>query len=158
RYAVDGNWQYTLVVRDIAARREADRRAQEHQAELAYFSRLSTAGEMASSLAHEINQPLTAIVAYARGCLRLLQRPGSKPDRLHAGIARIVEHGERAAEFINRLREFMRAGGSRQTTVEVVEVVEAAAALAQAEATQNGVAILIQIDKDLPPIVIDRIQ
>jgi len=158
RYAADGNWQYTLVVRDIARRREADRRSQEHQAELAYFSRLSTAGEMASALAHEINQPLTAIVAYARGCLRLLQVSGTVPDMLHEGINRIVEQGERAGEIINRLREFMRAGESRQTTVEVAEVVEAAAALAQAEATQNGIVITIRLDKNLPPILIDRIQ
>jgi two-component system sensor kinase FixL len=158
RYEIDGNWQYTLVVRDIAARREADRRAREHQAELAYFSRLSTAGEMASALAHEMNQPLTAIVAYARGCLRLLRAPRPEPDMLHEGIVRIVEQGERAGEIINRLREFMRSGESQQTTVEVLEVIEAAAALAQVEATQNGVVITERLDENLPSILVDRIQ
>jgi len=158
RYANDGDLQYTLVVRDISSRREADRRAREHQAEVAYFSRLSTAGEMASALAHEMNQPLTAIVAYARGCLRLLRAPRPEPDMLHEGIGRIVEQGERAGEIINRLREFMRSGESQQTTVEVVEVIEAAAALAQVEATQNGVVIAVRLDENLPSILVDRIQ
>jgi two-component system sensor kinase FixL len=158
RYANDGDLQYTLVVRDIAARREADRRTREHQAELAYFSRLSTAGEMASALAHEMNQPLTAIVAYARGCLRLLRGPTPQAAMLNEGIDRIVEQGERAGEIINRLREFMRSGESQQSTVEVVEVIEAAAALAQVEATQNGVTITMRLDKNLPPVLVDRIQ
>ena len=158
RCEIDGNWQYTLVVRDIAARREADRRAREHQAELAYFSRLSTAGEMASALAHEMNQPLTAIVAYARGCLRLLRAPTPEPNMLREGIDRIVEQGERAGEIINRLREFMRSGESQQTTVDVLEVIEAAAALAQVEATQNGVAITMRLEENLPSILVDRIQ
>jgi two-component system sensor kinase FixL len=158
RYTIDGNWQYTLVIRDITVRRDADRRAREHQAEFAYFSRLSTAGEMASALAHEMNQPLTAIVAYARGCLRLLRTPRPEPSMLLEGIDRIVEQGERAGEIINRLREFMRSGESHQTTVEVVEIVEAAAALAQVEATQNGVGITVRLDECLPPILVDRIQ
>ena len=158
RYANDGDFQYTLVIRDISSRREADRRAREHQAEVAYFSRLSTAGEMASALAHEMNQPLTAIVAYARGCLRLLRAPRPEPDMLHEGIGRIVEQGERAGEIINRLREFMRSGESQQTTVGVLEVIEAAAALAQVEATQNGVVIAARLDENLPSILVDRIQ
>jgi two-component system sensor kinase FixL len=77
---------------------------------------------------------------------------------LHEGIGRIVEQGERAGEIINRLREFMRSGKSQQTTVEVVEVIEAAAALAQVEATQNGVVIAARLDENLPSILVDRIQ
>jgi two-component system, LuxR family, sensor kinase FixL len=77
---------------------------------------------------------------------------------LHEGIGRIVEQGERAGEIINRLREFMRSGESQQTTVEVVEVIEAAGALAQVEATQNGVVITERLDENLPSIGVDRIQ
>ena len=105
-----------------------------------------------------MNQPLTAIVAYARGCLRLLRAPRPAPDMLHEGIDRIVEQGERAGEIINRLREFMRSGESQQSTVEVVDVIEAAAALAQAEATQNGVVINVRLGEPLPPLLVDRIQ
>jgi two-component system sensor kinase FixL len=159
RYAIDGDWQYTLVLRDITARREADRKARQHQATLAYVSRLSTAGEMASALAHEMNQPLTAIVAYARGCSRLLRTPRLERDMLHEGIDRIVEQGERAGEVVNRLREFMRSGESHRTTVEVAEIIEAAVALAQAEATQSGVDIkVMRLHQSLTPVLVDRIQ
>ena len=84
RYAVGGNWQYTLVVRDISARREADRSAREHQAALAYVSRLSTAGEMASALAHEMNQPHRA----GRGDAKRCGYQGATPPKLAAGSGR----------------------------------------------------------------------
>jgi two-component system sensor kinase FixL len=113
---------------------------------------------MASALAHEINQPLTAIVAYARGCLRLLRMPKPAPDMLYEGIEHVVQQGERAGEIINRLREFMRSGESHRTTVAVAEIIEAAVALAQAEATQNGVDIKLRLDRSLPPVTVDRIQ
>ena len=70
-----GPEQYTLVIRDISLRRKAETRAREHQAELAHVSRVSLAGKMAAALAHELSQPLTAIAAYGRGCLRLLAGP-----------------------------------------------------------------------------------
>ena len=158
RYPIDGNLQYTVVVRDITARRDADKRAREHQAELAYVSRLSVAGEMASALAHEVNQPLTAIVAYARGCLRLLQMPTPEPAMLYEGIASVLEQGERAGEIICRLREFVCSGESRRTTVEVSKFIEAGVALAQVEATQNGVTIKVRLAQGLPPVRADRIQ
>src|SRR6202030_1534279 len=78
RFDLMGKEHYTVVIRDITARRKAEARQREHQAELAHVSRVSLAGEMAAGLAHELSQPLTAITAYARGCLRLLG--GSVPE------------------------------------------------------------------------------
>src|SRR5207248_7485545 len=87
---------YAVIVRDITLRRETEARDRQHQAELAHISRVSLAGEMAAGLAHELSQPLTAIIAYARGCLRLLTDSLPEPLLLHEGVAAVVEQAERA--------------------------------------------------------------
>ena len=110
-----GAEQYTLVIRDITLRRKTEARARQHQAELAHVSRVSLAGEMASALAHELSQPLTAIAAYARGCLRLLAGPAPEPATLYEGVSEVVQQAERAGDVLGRLREFVRGGAWRTT-------------------------------------------
>src|SRR4029077_14535883 len=100
RFDLLGAEHYTVVIRDITSRRKAEARYREHEAELAHVSRVSLAGEMAAGLAHELSQPLTAITAYARGCLRLLARSGPEPALLHEGIAEIVQQAERAGDVL----------------------------------------------------------
>ena len=150
--------QYTLVMRDITSRRKAEARAREHQAELAHVSRVSLAGEMAGALAHELSQPLTAIAAYARGCLRLLAGPAPEPAMLHEGVWEVFQQAERAGDVLGRLREFVRGGAFRRDFVEVTPLIEAAVGLARVEATQNEVEIESRIDPDLPPVLADHIQ
>jgi PAS domain S-box-containing protein len=111
--------QYTLVIRDITLRRKTEARARQHQAELAHVSRVSLAGEMAGALAHELSQPLTAIAAFARGCLRLLAGPVPEPETLYEGVSEVVQQAERAGDVLGRLREFMRGGEPRRAFVQV---------------------------------------
>jgi PAS domain S-box-containing protein len=158
RFDPSATEQYTLVIRDITLRRKAEARAREHQTELAHFSRLSLAGGMAAGLAHELNQPLTAIAAYGRGCLRLLAEPAREPAMLHEGVLEIVQQAERAGDVLSRLREFMRAGAYRRAPVEVAPLIDAAVSLARVEATQHEVKIEVRIDPDLPPFLADPIQ
>jgi two-component system sensor kinase FixL len=158
RFDPPGNEQYTLVMRDITLRREAEARARQHQAELAHVSRVSLAGEMAGALAHELSQPLTAIAAYARGCLRLLAQRAPEPAMLHEGVSEIVQQAERAGDVLGRLREFVRGGAYRRAFIEVSPLIEAAVSLARVEATQNQVEIDVQIAPDLPPVFVDHIQ
>jgi PAS domain S-box-containing protein len=110
RFDLMGAEHHTLVVRDITSRREAEARDRQHQTQLAHVSRVSLAGEMAAGLAHELSQPLTAIIAYARGCLRLLAGLVPEPALVHEGVAEIVQQAERAGNVLNRLREFVRGG------------------------------------------------
>jgi two-component system sensor kinase FixL len=158
RFDLLGAEQYTLVIRDITSRRRTEARAREHQAELVHVSRVSLAGEMAAGLAHELSQPLTAIVAYARGCLRLLAAVVPEPVMLREGVLEVVQQAERAGDILSRLREFVHGGECRQALIEVQPLIEAAISLARIEARQQGVEIEARIDSDLPAVLADHIQ
>ena len=158
RCDLGGAEQYTLVIRDITFRRKIEARARQHQAELAHVSRVSLAGEMAGALAHELSQPLTAIAAYARGCLRLLAGRAPEPATIYEGISEVVQQAERAGDVLGRLREFVRGGAWRRAFVEVGPLIDAAVSLARIEAIQNEVEIEARIDPDLPPVLADHIQ
>jgi two-component system sensor kinase FixL len=158
RFASPATAQYTLVIRDITLRRQAETRAREHQTELAHVSRISLAGEMAAGLAHELNQPLTAIAAFGRGCLRLLAAPTGEPAMLQQGVSEIVQQAERAGDVLSRLREFMRGGARRPALVGVGSLIDAAVSLAQIETTQHPLDIEVDIEPDLPPVMVDPIQ
>jgi PAS domain S-box-containing protein len=150
--------QYTLVIRDITQRRKTEAQARQHQAELAHVSRISLAGEMAGALAHELSQPLTAIAAFARGCLRVLSGPTPEPQTLFEGVSEVAEQAERAGDVLGRLREFVRGGEPRRAPVEVGPLIHAAIGLARAEATQNEVEIEARLDSGLPPVLADHVQ
>jgi two-component system sensor kinase FixL len=158
RFDLPGAEEYTLVMRDVTLRQKAEARAREHQAELAHFSRISLAGEMAAGLAHELGQPLTAIAAYGRGCLRLLAGPAPEPAMLYEGMSGAVQQAERAGDILARLREFVRGGPCRRALVEVPPLIDAAVSLARIEAIRHEVEIEARIDPDLPPVLADHIQ
>jgi two-component system, LuxR family, sensor kinase FixL len=158
RFDLLGAEHYTIVIRDTTPRRNAEARYRQHQAELAHVSRVSLAGEMAAGLAHELSQPLTAITAYARGCLRLLAGSAPEPARLHEGVAEVVQQAERAGDVLDRLREFVRGGEYRRGLTEVEPLIEAALSLTRVEATQQKVEIAARIDPGLPSVLADRVQ
>ena len=158
RFDPPGTEQYTLVIRDIALRRKAEARVRKHQAELAHVSRLSLAGEMAAGLAHELSQPLTAITAYARGCLRLLAGSVPEPALLHEGLAEVVQQAERAGDVLDRLREFVRGGEYRRVLTKVKPLIDAAVSLTRMDAMQQKVEIAARVDPGLPAVLADRIQ
>ena len=155
---IDDQPQRILVLRDITLRQQAEARAQAHRVELARVSRVSVAGQMAAALAHEVNQPLTAVIAYARGCLRLLRQQTVQLPLLREGLDEAVHQAERAGVIINRLREFLYDGISHRSSVEVSEIVRAVLDLARPELVQNGIDSRLLITPGLPRLVVDRIQ
>jgi two-component system sensor kinase FixL len=157
-FSLSGGEQYTIVIRDITLRRRTEARYREHQAELAHISRVSLAGEMAAGLAHELSQPLTAIAAYARGCLRFLAESVLDPILLREGITEIVEQAERAGDVLDRLREFVRGGEHQRTPIDVGFLIDAALSLTRVEAKQRQVEIEARVDAGLPAVLADQIQ
>jgi two-component system sensor kinase FixL len=143
---------------DITARKQAEQEARQRAAELAHVLRVTTIGEMASGLAHEINQPLAAIVNYAKGCAnRLRAGDGVSPEILDA-LEQIAGQSLRAAEIIRRLRQFVSKEPPRREVADVNGMVTEVAHLVEAEAREHRVAVQLDLGVHLPPVQVDNIQ
>ena len=149
---------FTGFIRDLTERRTQERRMQELQSELVHVSRLTAMGEMASSLAHELNQPLSAITSYLRGAATLLKSEQVDRNRIGEALDRSSEQALRAGDIIKRLREFVAKGETQHTLENPATLLEEAAALALVGAREQGVRVSLRCDRDLPDIVVDKIQ
>ena len=139
-------------------RRETDRRAQEHQAQLAHVARLNTMGEMATGIAHELNQPLTAILNYTSGSLRLMQKHGVVDSELREAIEKVGQDARRAAEIIRRLRDFIKRDRLREERFSLRECIESAVELLQPRLSRQNIEVSVEIDRVAGEVVADRIQ
>lgn len=145
------------VAEDITARRLAEERAKRHQAELAHIDRLSLAGELASGLAHELNQPLAAMVSYAQAGARMA-RSGAAPETLSETLDKIARQGLRAGDIIHRLRRLVRKSEFERRSVDLNQLVREVATLAEVTARQHGSHIRLLLETGLPPVQADSIQ
>ncbi|MDV7209770.1 PAS domain-containing sensor histidine kinase [Azotobacter beijerinckii] len=158
--AIGGERYYSLVARDMTERELREAQQHRHQDELAHTARLVSLGELASGLAHEINQPLAAVVNYASASQRYLQSLEKNPQavlRVAQGLERITEHANHASEVIKRLRAFLRKGQRRMQALDVADVARGAVRLCGWEASASQVAIEEQLPGDLPPVYADRV-
>jgi two-component system sensor kinase FixL len=122
---------YTGFIRDLTERQSTEARLQELQSELVHISRLTAMGEMASTLAHELNQPLSAIANYLKGGMRLLQdRPDEESRQTRDALDKATEQAMRAGQIIRRLRDFVSRGETERCGENVTKLVEEASALA----------------------------
>lgn len=149
---------FAIVCREISALKHAEANAQAAQAELARVNRLTTMGEMAASIAHEIKQPLTAIVANGEACLRLL---GAKsPDRveLRAALNSVIDDARRAAEITVGIRNMAKKIGSEQRRLDVNQVIETVLALTHREIANHRICLQTRLQPSLPPVSGDVVQ
>ena len=148
-----------VLAHDIRERRRAEARVRELQAELHHVSRLSAMGEMASGLAHELNQPLTAIINYVQACRRLLEATDSQASgKLHEYMDKAVTQAGRAGQIIRRLRKFVEKGETERSLEDVNKVVEEAGNLALVGAADRNIKSEWDLCSGLPLIFIDKIQ
>jgi C4-dicarboxylate-specific signal transduction histidine kinase len=120
--------------------------------------RLAAAGEMAGAVAHEVNQPLTALANYGESAQMLLAEGGAAVEELPAVIRKMVAEGERAAEVVRRLRDFFRTGTTRLEPVPVADLVSAAQRIGRQLIGSRPITIEATADRDLPPLFVDRLQ
>jgi two-component system sensor kinase FixL len=150
---------FTGFIRDLTERQKTEARLQELQSELVHISRLTAMGEMASTLAHELNQPLSAIANYMKGSRRLLE--GSADA--HAGTLRdamdkAADQAMRAGQIIRRLRDFVARGESERRVESVKKMIEEASALALVGVKDRGVRVLFQFDPSADRVIADKVQ
>jgi two-component system sensor kinase FixL len=154
-----GQRYFTGFIRDLTERQRTEARLQELQSELVHMSRFTALGEMASTLAHEINQPLTAIANYLKGCRRLLEQ--SKDEHaamLREAVNQAAEQALRAGRVIRHLREFVSRGESGRHIESLPKLIEEASALALVGAKEKGVRVSYRFDEEADLVLADRIQ
>jgi two-component system sensor kinase FixL len=154
---VEGGF-FTGFVRDLTERQQTETRLQELQTELVHVSRLTALGEMASSLAHELNQPLSAIANYLKGSKMLLARDDVPVERVADAVDRAANEALRAGEIIRRLRDFVARGESERRVESLPKLVEEASALALVGAKEHGIRVRFEFDAEVDLVLADKVQ
>ncbi|MGA8531831.1 MAG: ATP-binding protein, partial [Acidobacteriaceae bacterium] len=153
--------EYVGITIDITERKRADQereRLHQLEADLAHMNRVTTMGELTASLAHEVNQPITAAMTSARTCMRWLARDTPNIERAREAATRVVDVTDRAAKIINRIRLLFRKGTPERRLVDVNEVVGDILALLRDESNRYRISIRTELAADLPRVLGDRIQ
>ena len=153
-----GDRHFTGFIRDLTERQEAETRLQELQNELVHVSRFTSLGEMASALAHEINQPLSAITNYLKGSRMLLERDIIPHERVVEAVERASVEALRAGDIIRRLRDFVARGETERSVESLAKLVEEASALALVGAKEHGIRVNFSFDRAVDPVLVDRVQ
>jgi PAS domain S-box-containing protein len=157
----EGVAEGVAFVVDLSEQKRAEQereRLRQLEAELAHINRVSTLGEMAASLAHEIKQPIAAAITSANSCMEWLAHEPPNLDRARAAAARIDKYGNRAAEIIDRIRSFYKKSPPQRELVDVNGIVEEMLTLLKGEANRYLVAMRTELAADLPKIMADRVQ
>jgi PAS domain S-box-containing protein len=153
--------EFVGTVIDVTERRRAEQeraRLRQMEADLAHINRVSTLGEMAASLAHEIKQPIAAAVTSANSCIEWLAHEPPNLDRARAAAARIDKYGNRAAEIIDRIRSLYKKSPPQRELVDVNGIIHEMLTLLKGEATRYPIAMRAELATDLPKIMADHVQ
>lgn len=150
---------FTGFIRDLTERQQTEARLQELQSELVHISRLTAMGEMASTLAHELNQPLSAISNYLKGSRRMLETASDERSvTLRDALEKAADQAMRAGQIIRRLRDFVQRGESERRVESITKLVEEASALALVGVKDRGIRVQFQFDPSVDQVLADRVQ
>ena len=154
---VDGRTVRIKIATDITENKNLHEREQQQKKRVEETSRLITMGEMASSLAHELNQPLSAIANYCAGCVKRLESEHYRAEELLVAMKRAGDQAQRAGKIIHRIRDLVKKNDPKLEAVSLADIVEETLALAHIEAHRMHAEIGIDIPQDLPRVMADRI-
>jgi signal transduction histidine kinase len=143
---------------EIAERERAEDKAHRHQNELAHYGRVSVMGEMATTMAHELNQPLTVISGSAQLSLDRLRTGMDNPADLLDSVEQVAEQSERAVHILKRIRRFVKKGESAKTKIDINQTAHAVADLLEFDAREQGAVISLDLDENVSLAVADSIQ
>ena len=153
-----GNFEYVGAVTDISEQKRAEEAVRKSQEELAHITRMTTMGELAASIAHEVKQPLTAVINNANSCLGLIATIPASLDDIRDALKEIIDDTHRATSVMTRVRNLAKKAPAERKLIDLKDVVEDVFALARYESAQHRVTIKAEIPDDLPEIMGDRVQ
>lgn len=156
---IDGNGQHTgwmASVLDISERKRSEELARQQQEQLQFTARLVTMGEMASTLAHELNQPLAAIASYNTGCLNLMESADCKMEEIRPAMEKIALQAQRAGKIIRRVHDFVRKSEPKRAPCQIAEVIDDCLGFVEADARKRHVHIECKAPA-LPDVLADRL-
>ena len=156
-YSIDNTHYFTYIVRDVSLRKHREQQNKEHLNQLAHVTRLGLMGEMASGIAHEVNQPLTAISSYTQVSLNLIKATNPDLVTLAEVLHKTQQQALRAGRIIHRMREFVKSHSKHNSTANINTLIHDAASLCAAELKHHGIELAFQLDNTLPPIYVDHI-
>jgi PAS domain S-box-containing protein len=143
---------------DIEDLRRAEETLRAVQTELAHMARVTTMGELAASIAHEVNQPLTAVVANGNACVRWLARDPPNLEEAYQALVRIIKEAIRASEVVNRIRTFLKRSAPEKVSLDINELIRDTIALVSSEITRSQMHLETDLVPDISPVLGDRIQ
>jgi PAS domain S-box-containing protein len=143
---------------DIEDRKRAEETLRKAESELAHVTRVTTMGELAASIAHEVNQPLSAIVNNGSACMRWLNGAAPNLDEARDATRRIIRDGNRAGEVITRIRALLRKTDAEKSRLDINQIIRDVVTLTRNEATGKGVSLRMELGAGLPPVLGDRVQ
>jgi PAS domain S-box-containing protein len=146
------------IYRDISDRKQAEEALRKAQGELAHVTRVTTLGEMAASIAHEVNQPLAGIVTNANACRRWLAGATPNLDEAREAVGRILRDGNRASDVIAHIRALVRKTDTQKERLDMNQAVQEVINLTQHEAMRKGLVLRTELAHDLPLVLGDRVQ
>ena len=152
------NLEYVGALMDVTEQKQAEDALHHAQTELAHVTRVMTMGELVASIAHEVNQPLGAIVTNGHACVRLLSREVPDLDKSRAVVERMISDGMRASEVIRRIRDLLHKTPVEKAAVNINETIQEVIALVQSDLQRSNVELQVEVSAHLPPVFGDRIQ
>ena len=146
------------IVRDVTSRKQAQLEADAQRRQLAHLSRVATLGELSGALAHELSQPLTAVLTNAQAARHFLDRQPLNVEQLRAALDDIIRNDKRAGAVIDRLRALLRKGETARQSVDVNETIREVLDIADGELTLRRIAVQTDFAPEMPPVIGDRVQ
>lgn len=157
-YKFNNACYFVIIVRNINRRKKREQEDKKHLDELAHITRLGLMGEMASGIAHEVNQPLTAICSYAQAAINLFNAGDYNPANIAEILHKTQQQSLRAGQIIHRMREFIKSSPKQRSTIEINTLVREACNMCEDEIKQNNVKLAFGLEDNLPTVNADHIQ
>jgi two-component system, LuxR family, sensor kinase FixL len=157
-FPLDGVQYFSGIVRDVSARKHQEQQEREHLEKLAHVTRLGLMGEMASGIAHEVNQPLSSVVNYTQACIRFLEDENLDIEKIREVMHKANQQALKAGQIIHNMREFVKTRKIRRSTVDINDLIYDAISLFESEFKQHLIAMRFELTKSLPIVFIDQVQ